>query len=293
MKIAVYPNVTKSGAGELLERIIRFAANHDMQICLPPEEGKFFYHEELICHDLANEKIDVAISIGGDGTLLGLCRTVAGRGVPVCGVNIGQLGFLADIEPEELEACLLKIVQRKYMIEERLMLSGYIKHGGKMRCIGSAVNDIVVSKSGVSRMLHFGLEVNDVPVNNYKADGLIISTPTGSTAYSLSAGGPIVNPKVKAIIITPICPHSFYIRPMVIDESEVVRVNIINIISVEHGVTLTLDGQESINLKPEDEVYIAKADFTAQIVRFENKNFYQSLTDKLCVGREVEQPCKY
>ena len=287
MKIAVYPNTMKSGAGMLLERIIKFAEAHDITLCLPPKEGKFFYHEELICENIDEEHIDVAISIGGDGTLLGLCRTMARKGVPVCGVNIGRLGFLADIEPEELEVCLMKIVNKEYMIENRLMLAGYIKHDENTRCAGYAVNDIVVSKSGVSRMLHFGLEVNDLAVNNYQSDGLIISTPTGSTAYSLSAGGPILNPKVKAIILTPICPHSFYIRPMVIDEDSVIKVNILNIISIEHGVRLTFDGQVSMRLEPGDKVQITKADFPAQIVRFKNKNFYKTLNDKLCVSRDL------
>lgn len=164
------------------------------------------------------------------------------------------------------------------------MLSAYIKRQGKINYIGSAVNDVVVSKCGVSRMLHFGVAINNYMVTNYKADGLIISTPTGSTAYSLSAGGPIVNPKVKGIILTPICPHSCFIRPMVIDESEKVALNIINIISMtKRSVNLTLDGQEGVDIEPDDEIIIEKANFPAQIVRFEDKNFYQTFMNKLCL----------
>lgn len=282
MKIAVYPNITKPGAGEILERIIKFAQNHDMELFLNEKSGKFFYHEELINPDMDKEKIDMAISIGGDGTLLGLCRKMSKDGVPVCGINIGHLGFLTDIEPAEIESKLLKIVNKEYKIEKRLMLSGYIKRDNKMIYVGSALNDIVVSKCGVSRMLHFSLDINEHAVNNYKADGLIISTPTGSTAYSLSAGGPIVNPKVRGILVTPICPHSYYVRPMVIDESETVKLRIINIISMnKRSVNLTLDGQESVNIEPDDEIIIAKAKFPAQIVHFKDKNFYQTIISKL------------
>ncbi len=282
MKIAIYPNITKSGAGEILERIIKFAKTHNIQLFLPPNEARFFYHKELLCQNVAREKVDMAISIGGDGTLLGLCRLLAKDNVPVCGINIGHLGFMADIEPAELETKLAKIVDRQYKIEKRLMLSGYIKRNDKTIYVGSGLNDIVVSKCGVSRMLHFSLEINNAIVDNYKADGLIISTPTGSTAYSLSAGGPIVNPKVKGIIVTPICPHSCYIRPLVIDESEVVKLNVLNTISMnKRSVNLTLDGQESVDIQPNDEIIIQKADFQAQIVRFEDKNFYQTFASKL------------
>lgn len=282
LKIAIHPNITKSGAEEILERVIKFAQKNDIQLVLPPREGKFFYHDELVSPDISREKIDMAISIGGDGTLLGLCRRVAKDGVPVCGINIGHLGFLADIEPQEIEAKLTKIVRKEYNIEQRLMLSAFIKRDDEYKYVGSAVNDIVVSKCGVSRMLHFNLDINDYTVTSYKADGLIISTPTGSTAYSLSAGGPIVNPKVRGIIVTPICPHSCFVRPMVIDESEQVKLNIINIISMtKRSVNLTLDGQESIDIEPNDEIIVQRANFPAQIIRFEDKNFYQTFMSKL------------
>lgn len=284
ISIAVYPNITKSGAADILERIIAFSANHDMKILLPAKEGRFFHHEELIKEDIERGKIDMAMSIGGDGTLLGLCRNVAQNGVPVCGVNIGHLGFLTDIEPNELEAKLSKIVHKEYKIEKRLMLSAFIERNGFLNYVGSALNDIVVSKCGVSRMLHFNLKINDYLVTSYKADGLIISTPTGSTAYSLSAGGPIVNPKVKGIIVTPICPHACYIRPMVIDESEIVKLSIANMISMnKRNVNLTLDGQVSFDVEPNDTIVVAKAQFPAKIIRFEDKNFYQTFMHKLGV----------
>lgn len=284
ISVAVYPNITKSGAADILERIIKFSSNHNMKILLPTKEGRFFHHEELIKEDIERGKIDMAMSIGGDGTLLGLCRDVAQNGVPVCGVNIGHLGFLTDIEPNELEAKLLKIVNKEYKIEKRLMLSAFIERDNVLNYVGSALNDIVVSKCGVSRMLHFNLQINDYLVTSYKADGLIISTPTGSTAYSLSAGGPIVNPKVKGIIVTPICPHACYIRPMVIDESEVVKLDIKNMISMnKRNVNLTLDGQVSFDIEPNDTIVVAKAQFPAKIIRFEDKNFYQTFMHKLCL----------
>ena len=158
------------------------------------------------------------------------------------------------------------------------MLSGYVVHDGRKSYKGSAVNDIVVTKGGMARMLRFGLTINDTCIANYKADGLIVSTATGSTAYSLSAGGPIVNPLVKALVLTPICPHTFDIRSMVISEDDTIRVRI------EAGhpdIFITFDGQKSYQLADEDEVIVKRAKNPARIVKFGDKDYYRIMRDKL------------
>ena len=215
--------------------------------------------------------------VGGDGTLLGVCRRYSHHAVPVCGVNIGTLGFMADIELHELEKKLQKLLDGDYRIEHRLLLAGSVISGGKERFLGHAINDIVV-KGGVARMLHLGLSINESHLLDCKADGIIISSPTGSTAYSLSAGGPIVNPNVRALIVTPICAHTFNIRPLIIQEDDAVHVAIA---SIPQDIIVTFDGQVCYRLLPGDEVVVRKSEAQAEIIKFEDKDYYQILRTKL------------
>ena len=170
--------------------------------------------------------LDMALSIGGDGTLLGVCRRFDDQGVPVCGINLGTLGFLADIEPRELESRLAKILAGQYRVERRLLLSGYVRNELGEKFLGNAINDVVITKGGVARMLRLGLYVNRTHLMDYKADGLIVASPTGSTAYSLSAGGPILNPTIRALLLTPICAHTFQMRPLIVNEDDEVLIKI-------------------------------------------------------------------
>lgn len=276
--IAVFPNVTKSNIRAILERVLAFFSDKRVCVLLPAKEAKLLGHEEYGIENINRHPIDMALSIGGDGTLLNVCRRVYEQAVPVCGINLGTVGFLVDIEIDEIEMKLQKILDKEYRIEERLMLSGYVVHDGKKSYKGSAVNDIVVTKGGMARMLRFGLSINDTCIANYKADGLIVSTATGSTAYSLSAGGPIVNPRVKALVLTPICPHAFDIRSMVISEDDTVRMRI------EAGhpdIFVTFDGQKSHQIADEDEVIVRRAKNPARIVKFGDKDYYRTMKEKL------------
>lgn len=277
--IAVFPNVDKENAHMVLQRIVNYFQDKEDKLLMPMKEAVFFGYEKLGVEDIYSHPVDMALSIGGDGTLLGICRRLYAKNIPVCGINIGTLGFLADIELAELESKLEKIRQGDYYIEERMMVSGFVKSGDKEeRFLGNAINDVVVTKGGVARMLHLGLTVDGCRVMDYKADGLIVSTATGSTAYSLSAGGPIINPKIKVLLITPICPHTFNARPMVIDENDEVRVNIA---ALHQDIIVTFDGQESFHLLPSDEVIVRKAPLPAKIVKFDDKNYYQTIRTKL------------
>ena len=209
--------------------------------------------------------------------MLGVCRRFREQGIPVCGINLGTLGFLADIEPRELESRLAKILVGDYIVEHRLLLSGYIKNELGEKFLGNAINDVVVSKGGSGRMLKLGLSVNNTHLMDYKADGVIVSSPTGSTAYSLSAGGPILNPTIRALLLTPICAHTFQMRPLVVSEDDEVRIKI----SANNDVVVTLDGQESFKIQPTDEVVVRKSKMTAQIVKFPDKNYYDVLKAKM------------
>ena len=279
MRIAVFPNVDKPNAGAVLDRIFRFFSERDVQLMLPMDEARFFGCAETYgVENIEQEPADMALSLGGDGTLLGVCHRYGRNEVPVCGINIGTLGFMADIELDELEDRLEKILVGGYYIEQRLLLAGFVKSNGRERFLGNAINDVVVTKGGMARMLRLGLSINETHLMDYKADGIIVASPTGSTAYSLSAGGPIMNPTIQALLVTPICAHTFNMRPLVVNEHDVIH---IHIAAVHQDILVTFDGQESFHLLPGDEVVVRKAQQSARIVKFEDQDYYRILRTKL------------
>ena len=280
LTIAVFPNTNKPEAPRVLQRILDFYADKAVRIIMPVEEARIFQHAGYGVTDIENVKTDIALSIGGDGTLLGVCRRYSHHAVPVCGVNIGTLGFMADIEVGELEQKLQQLLDGDYYVEHRLLLSGFVRHQGRedQRFLGHAINDVVVTKGGVARMLRLGLDINGTHLIDFKADGLIVSSPTGSTAYSLSAGGPIMNPNIRALLLTPICAHTLTFRPLLIDEEDVVH---IRISAMHQDIIVTFDGQESFRLLPGDEVIVRKSNVQAGIVKFEDRDYYSVLRDKL------------
>ena len=279
MRIAVFPNVDKPNAGAVLDRIFRFFSERDVQLMLPMDEARFFGCAETYgVENIEQASADMALSLGGDGTLLGVCHRYGRNEVPVCGINIGTLGFMADIELDELEDRLEKILVGGYYIEQRLLLAGFVKSNGRERFLGNAINDVVVTKGGMARMLRLGLSINETHLMDYKADGIIVASPTGATAYSLSAGGPIMNPTIQALLVTPICAHTFNMRPLVVNEHDVIH---IHIAAVHQDILVTFDGQESFHLLPGDEVVVRKAQQSARIVKFEDQDYYQILRTKL------------
>ncbi|WP_196594601.1 NAD(+)/NADH kinase [Pectinatus sottacetonis] len=279
MKIGIFPNYKKKDSKVILDKVMTFFSHKKAaKIILPMDMAKKFHYENFGMENILEADLDLGISIGGDGTLLGICRLLAPHNIPVCGINIGNLGFLADIETSELENKLTKILCGKYNIEQRLMLAGYIKKRGKITLAGYAVNDVVLTSAGVARMVGLELELDAYKVADYRADGLIVSTATGSTAYSLSAGGPIINPKVKVLLVTPICPHTFYVRPMIINETEKINIKIKD---TSQKVILTFDGQDVYPIDQDEQVLICKAPFFAKIIKFDDKNYYKILLNKL------------
>ena len=277
MQIAVFPNISKRRSGEIVDRIFNFYRNKDVRLVMPATEARQFRKEEYGLPCVERVHIDMALSIGGDGTLIGVCRRFREQGVPVCGINLGTLGFLADIEPRELESRLAKILVGEYIVENRLLLSGFTFNELGEKFLGNAINDVVISKGGSGRMLKMEIYVNNTHLTDCKADGLIVSSPTGSTAYSLSAGGPILNPTLRALIIIPICPHTFQMRPLVVSEDDEVKIKI----AANSDLVVTLDGQEVFKLPPSEEVIVRKSKMTAQIVKFADKNYYDVLKAKL------------
>lgn len=224
---------------------------------------------------------DLLIVLGGDGTLLAASRLENERGVPILPVNLGGLGFLTSVTLEEMYPILEQVFAGRSRTSERVMLDVSVIRGDVLVERHRALNDAVLNKATLSRMIDLKLTVNGEFVTDYRADGLILSTPTGSTAYSLAAGGPIVYPRVSAFLITPICPHTLTNRPLMVPDTS--RIEVV-FMGPGEPVTLTVDGQVGIALAPGDRVEIVRAKQRLRLVRTPERTYYQILRDKLKWG---------
>ncbi|MBI4666434.1 MAG: NAD(+)/NADH kinase [Nitrospinae bacterium] len=234
--------------------------------------------------DLAREA-DMVVVMGGDGTFLSVARMMEGRMAPILGVNLGALGFLTEFAYEEMFPALEQVLSGDYAFEDRIMLDVGISREGKTIASYTALNDIVINRGAHTRMLHLLVYVDGVFVNEYTADGLIVATPTGSTAYNLSAGGPIVHPSVGAIIISPICPHTLSNRPIVIPDG--LKVEIALAPSTQGDGLATMDGQVSLQVGFRDRLVVKKASSVSRIILSPYKNYYQLLRGKLKWGETL------
>lgn len=227
--------------------------------------------------------VDMIIVLGGDGTLLSAARLAADskKNVPIFGVNLGSLGFMAEVSLNELYANLEKALAGKLQAEERMMLSAGIIRRGKKVSEYNVLNDAVISKGAIARMVSLEVSVGEDYLTSIRADGLILATPTGSTAYSLSAGGPIIHPALHCFVVTPICPHTLSNRPIAIPDSAIVRVKLV---SRSEGVSLSLDGQVVSPLRLNDIVEVKKAKYRVRLIKHPTKNYYEILRTKLKWG---------
>lgn len=221
------------------------------------------------------EKADAAIVLGGDGTIISACRSLAPYSVPVFGINLGNLGFNSAIEKNDEEG-FLKFLKGEYKTEERMLLDITIKSKNNAAKSFVAMNDAVITRGGSSRLIKLNLSAGESSVSSFPADGVIIATPTGSTAYSLSAGGPIVEPTTDAVIITPICPHTMHIRPMIFSGNEGINISV----SSESAI-ISADGQEPSPILKGDLVVIKKSAIKARLIKVLHQSFYDVLTKKL------------
>ncbi|HTZ73550.1 MAG TPA: NAD(+)/NADH kinase [Candidatus Aquilonibacter sp.] len=227
------------------------------------------------------EKIDLLIVLGGDGTLLSGARAMDKKKVPILAVNLGGLGFLSTVTLDELYPVLETVLSGGHKTSERIMVVAQVIRAGACVQQQNALNDAVVTKTALARMLEFDLFVDGDPVARYRADGLIVATPTGSTAYSLAAGGPIVDPHLKALVITPICPHMLTNRPLVIPDTSRVE---IDVAVTEEPVYLTLDGQVGFQLELRDRVAITRSPNRVVLVQPPRKTYFDVLRSKLRWG---------
>lgn len=234
-----------------------------------------------LSRDALGEKVDILIVLGGDGTLLSAARALGGNRVPILAVNLGGLGFLTSVTLDELYPLLDQVLAGKHRTSERMMLDAEIVRDGQSANRQCALNDAVANKGAVARMLDFDVSVNGDAVGRYRADGIIVATPTGSTAYSLAAGGPIMDPDLDAFIITPICPHMLTNRPLVIPGTAKVE---LDFAAADDPVYITLDGQIGFELKANDRVAITKSSNRVALIRPPRKTYFEVLRNKLRWG---------
>ena len=237
---------------------------------------------EVIPEEELPQQVDLILVLGGDGTMIATARMLGDSEVPVIGVNYGGLGYLAEFRIEELFTALESILAGDYKLEKRVMLAVELRRGDELVTKNRVLNDVVMNKSALARIIQIETYLNDQFVNSFRADGLIVSTPTGSTAYNLSAGGPIIFPTMNAVVITPICPFTLSNRPIVVPDNSVIEVRLM---TEKEDVALTLDGQVGFPVQARDRVVIRKSNTTFNLVQPKNRNYFDLLRDKLRWGR--------
>lgn len=281
-KIGFMVNLRKESSPRIAHQVINWLIENNREVYLTTEtaEGLSLPKYGVKADDLFSMS-DCILVLGGDGTLLNAARCAAGKNIPLLGINLGQLGFLTELEVDKLIYGLEELISGHYHIEERMMLEAYVYRNGNISCNFHGLNDMVITKGAFARMIEMKTYVDSEYLTTYPADGLIVSSPTGSTAYSLSAGGPIVSPSLDVIIITPICPHTLYARPVIISHNQIVRVVIV---SDSGEVMLTVDGQDGFLLQAKDEVVVKKSNLTTKLIKLRNRSFYDILREKLKDG---------
>lgn len=267
--VSIITNLERPKSKAVTVRLVNWLKKRKLKVSINEEELETLKASDLI------------IGIGGDGMILGIARKASPLGKPVLGVNSGRLGFLAEIDPEQMYQTIKEILSNKYKIQNRLLLEARVLR--KNRAVGTftALNDVVIKNGATARVIKLDLEVNKQYVATYIGDGLIISSPTGSTAYSLAASGPIIYPDLPVIVISAICPHTLTLRPLIISADSQVK---IKVKSNHQEVILTLDGQNNLPLAMEDIIEIKKAKHQLKFITVPNKNYYQVLRTKLKWG---------
>ncbi len=283
MKIGIVGNTNKPKATQAIQQFVEFLRDRNLSVVyaaslrrhLPANDSELF----LPIQDLG-KSCDVVVAFGGDGTILSTAKDVGATGVPILGVNIGTLGFLAEVVVDELEETIDLLLQGKYEIIERMILRVDIIRDYLTKTY-YALNDVVLDKGLASRLIYIDTKVDSVQLNSYRADGLIVATPTGSTAYSMSAGGPLVVPNMHAFLVTPICPHSLTVRPIVLASNSHIE---LTIRKEAEPVQVNIDGQNRYKLLFNETVRISRADYNLNWISIGKREFFEILRTKLNWG---------
>lgn len=282
-RILILPNPLKKAALELAGRLIPILEARKFEIVLEKTVSQKLEHPLLGKDpDMLWEELDLVLVLGGDGSILNAARRIYPRQIPLLGVNLGQLGFLTRIENHKIETAIDALRSGKYQFEDRSMLQASVKSDrtGSLKIV--ALNDLIVTANSMARMIRLEAWIDNEFFTTYPADGLIIATATGSTAYSLSAGGPILDPRLEAILMTPICAHSLYARPVVLNRDAQIK---IMLHTNDAEVSLTADGQTGTILQPETEIFFERAPYVTKLIRFDDQGLFEALKSRLKEGR--------
>lgn len=280
-KIGLVVNAHKAQAVQVAQELLSWFSAQNVEIYLTEEMVGVLPAKHEVISSSNIKTLKCLLVLGGDGTLLNTARNYASAAIPILGINLGQLGFLTSLEMPYLYQGLEMILDGKYAVEERMMLEAVVLRNEQREDCFTALNDIVITKGAFSRMIRFETHVSGQYIDTYPADGFIISSPTGSTAYSLSAGGPIVAPDLEAMILTPICPHTLYSRPVVVAPHNEITVTLC---TANAEVMLTVDGQHGFRLQEKDIIVVKKAPLTTRLIRFSGRSFFDILREKLREG---------
>jgi len=284
-RIGVVGNPLYESVPAALDRLVRIAPDHGLELYVGSDlRSSSRVEVDELSADPGD--IDLLITLGGDGALLGGARWAGPAGTPVLGVNLGRLGFLTAVPLEQVEDAMARLVAGDFVIDSRMALDVRSMHKGGGGQEYYALNDAVLHKGGLVRMVPIRVWVDEEEIGLYRADGVIVATPTGSTAYSLSAGGPILDPRQDAIIVTPICPHTMAVRPLVLPPGSEITVEVSG---PSEEIILTIDGQVGATLKPGDRVSCRKASQPVRLVRLPGQSFFSLLRRKLRWGDVSER----
>lgn len=285
MKIALLPNLTREKAAEVTLDICKWLDKYGAEYaCLDdnkdklstPKNMKFMFFSDLI------NWCDVVISIGGDGSMLNAAKNTVDYGKPILCINAGRLAFMAGLESDEL-SLLKNLIDGNYRIDKRMLLDVKVIRNGIVISQEHCINDVVLARGAMLKITDIDVDCDGKRINNYRADGIIVATPTGSSAYSLSAGGPVINPSIEAIVVTPICAQSVFSRPIVFSAENKIEIYS-DKKSLNKDLYLAFDGEKSQTIGRHDVIQITKSDKYAQFIRIKNDEFFETLTKKLALG---------
>jgi NAD+ kinase len=284
-KIALVGKHNSNSISGYMLRLANYLLNRGHEVVLTPHTAEFCHLTELPCAPLMEiaHDIDLAIVMGGDGTMLAIARSLVDFDVPMIGVNQGRVGFLADVSVETMLTTLGEMLDGRYIEEQRIMLDCSLERGGDLHFHQYAFNDVVVSKGATGRLIEFEVYIDDKFVYSQRADGLVVASPTGSTAYALSTGGPILHPTLEAFVLAPICPHTLSARPIAVNSRSEIEINLIH----ADDCRVHFDGQNHQDMQIGDRVVVRRARNAVHLLQPVDHNYYDTLRQKLRWGEKL------
>lgn len=286
LTIGIKVNQEKPKAQIVLNQLVDLLEQKGVQVKIDSEVARQMGRDDLaLPYADFPQHVGMIFVIGGDGTLLGAARKFASHHLPFLGFNVGNLGFLSEAEPHDLTVAVSRVINGDYYVEKRMMLQAELIRQGEVIEREVALNEVGIAKGSFSRMITCSLRMDGNPIGVYSGDGILLSTPTGSTAYSLSSGGPIVWPEIQTLLFTPICPHTLTARPMILPEDAILEVHV----SAPHQeMGLTIDGQVGFDLHSEDVIRVSKSPYETQLIKWQERSFFHVLRQKLYCEKSDE-----